>query len=369
MTEIKYCEGCGVALQTEDSKKAGYIPTSTLNKEHLICQRCFRIKHYNEVQPIQIDEDEFLQILHNISNTKSLVIQIVDLFDIDGTFIQGLPRFIGHNPFIMVANKIDLFPKSTNRDKVKIWLKQYAREHGLSPEEIFLISAEHNLGILEVVDFIQSYRKDQDVFVVGATNVGKSSFINRVIHELQGETQVELTTSRFPGTTLNEIRLPLEDGHYLIDTPGVVNRDRLSEWVSPHTLKVISPKKTVKPKVYQLNGQQTLFWGGLARIDQNGDSTNTFVCYISNELPIHRTKRSQAEEIYQKHLGELLSPPTKEEIGALPNLMKHSFKVSGKEKMDIVISGLGWISVGGESTNVDVFVPKGIGVHIRKALI
>ena len=31
--------------------------------------------------------------------------------------------------------------------------------------------------------------------------------------------------------------------------------------------KIIMPKKEIKPKVYQLNEGQTLFFGGLARLD------------------------------------------------------------------------------------------------------
>ena len=370
MTEIQYCEGCGAELQTTDENRAGYIPNSSLEKGNLICKRCFRIKNYNEVIPIQMNEDDFLEILNSIGRTNSFVVQLVDLFDLDGTLISGLPRFIGKNPFILLANKIDLFPKSINPTRIKNWLKRYVNENGLYPEEIFLISAEKNIGLADVIDYLETERGKRDIFVVGATNVGKSSFINQVIRRYSdSEEAFELTTSRYPGTTLNIVKIPLADGHDLIDTPGIVNRKRFSEWVDPTTLKAISPSKTVKPKVYQLIGEQTLFLGGLARIDQVNKARNNFVCYIANDIHIHRTKLENAEEIYQKHLGELLQPPTEEEAKKLPPLTKHSFRYSGKKKMDVVISGLGWIAVDGEATTIDVYVPKGIGVHLRDALI
>jgi len=116
-----------------------------------------------------------------------------------------------------------------------------------------------------------------------------------------------------------------------------------------------------------LDGDQTLFIGGLARIDQAANTKNSFVCYFSNTLPIHRTKKERASELYQKHLGDMLSPPSIEEAKKLPGLSKLSFKITGKT--DIVISGLGWITISGERTNVDVYAPKGIGVHARKSLI
>ncbi|MFV9510975.1 ribosome biogenesis GTPase YqeH [Tepidibacillus sp. LV47] len=370
MSEMLYCEGCGAILQTTDQTKAGFIPSSALETGNRICQRCFRIKHYNEVIPIQMDEDEFLEILHSIGQTDNFVVQIVDLFDIDGTLISGLPRFIGHNPFILVANKIDLFPKSVKYEKIKHWLRKYVNEHGLFPEEIFLISAEKNIGLKEVIHYLEKEKGNRDVFVVGATNVGKSSFINQVIQILKGkQSHIELTTSRYPGTTLNVVRIPFIDGKDIIDTPGIVNHKRFSEWVGPKTLKAILPNKTVKPKVYQLAGEQTLFWGGLARIDQVGKTRNNFVCYLANGISIHRTKRENADEIYQKHLGELLKPPTIEEAKQLPPFAKHDFRFTGRNKVDIVISGLGWVAVDGEPTNIEVYVPKGISVHLRDALI
>jgi len=369
MSVEKFCEGCGIKLQTEDSKKIGYIPESSLKEEQSICQRCYRIKNYNEIMPSEIDENEFLQVLNNISLADCLVIHIADLFDFDGTLIHGIQRFIGKNPFIIAANKIDLFAKPINQARVKFWLSQHVKEQGLSPKEIFLISANKKDGLEEIIKYISEEHKNKDVYVVGATNVGKSTFINKLITILHGETRVELTTSKYPGTTLNIIKIPLTNKNYIIDTPGIIHHNRFSENVSPATLKEITPRTAIKPRVYQLKGNQTLYWGGLARIDQIGDTKNTFVCYLSNDLKIHRTKLSNAESMYEKHLGELLSPPTIDEAKTMPKQAKHSFNITGKSKVDIVISGLGWVTVDGDRTNVDVYVPKGIGVHIRKALI
>ncbi len=365
----EHCEGCGIKLQSEMPMQVGFIPKASLDKGQYICQRCYRIKHYNEVMPMKVDEDSFLQILNGISYTDCLVIHIIDVFDIEGTLIHGLTRFIGKNPFVLVANKIDLFSKSTNHEKIKLWLLQFMKSQGLLPEKIFLASADKNIYIEEIINYIKKKHKNKDVYVIGATNVGKSTFINKLISIVHEKDDVELTTSRYPGTTLNIVKIPLTDKHFIIDTPGIIHRNRFSEYVSPKTLKEITPRAPVKPIVYQLHGKQTLFFGGLARIDQLKDSRNSFVCYLSNDILIHRTKLSNAEQMYENHLGESLSPPTKEEAETLPELKRHTFNFLGKYKMDIVISGLGWVTIDGEPTDIDVYVPKGIGVHIRKALI
>ncbi len=53
------CAGCGVSIQTEDKQGVGYAPESALKREHVICQRCFRLKHYNEVQDVPLTGDDF----------------------------------------------------------------------------------------------------------------------------------------------------------------------------------------------------------------------------------------------------------------------------------------------------------------------
>ena len=68
------------------------------------------------------------------------------------------------------------------------------------------------------IQAIEHYREGENVFVVGVTNVGE-------IHLYQSDFEVSwsgrrasfLTTSRFPGTTLNMIQIPWQMGrHFMI---------------------------------------------------------------------------------------------------------------------------------------------------------
>lgn len=52
-------------------------------------------------------------------------------------------------------------------------------------------------------------------------------------------------------------------------------------------------QKEIKQRVYQLNEGQTLFFGGLARIDYISGGKRPLVCYFSNDLNIHRTKQKR----------------------------------------------------------------------------
>jgi 30S ribosome assembly GTPase len=361
------CEGCGVKIQTEDPERLGYAPEAALSRETVLCKRCFRIRHYGDIGTVNQDPDVYLKKLDEIAKTDSLVVQIVDLFDFSGSWIPGVHRHIGSNPLLLVANKLDLFPKSTKWDRLRRWVEQSARELGIRPVDVVLCSATKGLGMRDVMDAIGKYREGRDVYIIGTTNAGKSTFINRLLEEEGAAHEVMVTTSPYPGTTLDLVRIPLEDGRAIIDTPGIVRKDRISEWIGPQELKTVVPAVTMKPKVYQLNDRQTLFFGGLARLDFVRGPRQPFVCYMSNRLYIHRTKLEQADEILSKHRGELLSPP--KDPATLPPWKKHVISLRGGEKQDEVISGLGWVAAGKEPALIEVWAPEGIHVGVRRSSI
>ena len=143
MSEELRCIGCGSILQDQDPKKSGYLPTSALKKaltsddNEVYCQRCFRLRHYNEIMPVKENNDDFLALLNSISQKKALVVNVVDLFDFSNSLISSIKRFIGGNEYILVGNKVDLFPKNSKESKIKDWMRQEANRNGLKPEKIF----------------------------------------------------------------------------------------------------------------------------------------------------------------------------------------------------------------------------------------
>ncbi|WP_010303468.1 ribosome biogenesis GTPase YqeH [Kurthia senegalensis] len=367
MNEMPHCIGCGTQIQTEDPKAPGFAPASALEKEEIICKRCFRLKNYNELQPVSLTDDDFLRILNGLGTQKGLIVKIVDIFDFTGSWLPGLHRFVGNNPVLLIANKVDLLPKSINPKKVINWIRQEAKQLGLKPVDVLLVSAHKGNGIEEAMEKIEEYRRGEDVYVVGCTNVGKSTFINRIIKQATGQGDV-ITTSYFPGTTLDMIEIPLDDEKAIYDTPGIINHHQMAHHIDAKELKYIMPKKEIKPKTFQLNAEQTLFIGALARFDFIQGHRSNFTVHIANDLNIHRTKLENADELYETHKGELLAPPTKEFIDQLPPLVRHEFSIK-EDKIDIVYSGLGWITVQNANVVVAAYAPEGVEVTIRPSLI
>ena len=122
MTEEIRCIGCGSIIQTEDKESMGYTPNSALEKGlesgDVYCQRCFRLRHYNDIQDVAMTDKEFLTLLNSIGQSDALIVNVVDIFDFNGSLIPGLHRFIGNNPVLLVGNKVDILPKSLKKGKM-----------------------------------------------------------------------------------------------------------------------------------------------------------------------------------------------------------------------------------------------------------
>lgn len=366
MEEIR-CIGCGSIIQSEHEKQPGYVPSSKLNtSEDLICRRCFRLKHYNEITPLSLTKDDYFNIIGEIGNEDALIVMIIDIFDIEGTLIPQISKLTNHNDMVIIANKVDLLPKSVKENKLLHHLKKIISDHNLKPIDIHLMSAKKNKNIDSIVEALIQHANDRDIYITGATNVGKSTFINALLKSYANSKQDVITVSSTAGTTLDLIKIPF-DQQYIIDTPGLINENQITHYLSQKGVKAITPKKEIKPKTFQLESSQTLFFGGLARVDFVSGQPTSFTCYVGEFLSIHRTKTEKADELYENHITKLLSPPYEGDEAI--ELTKKVFQIHDSKKQDIVIPGLGFISLKGEHRVVHVYTKKETIPYIREALI
>ena len=73
------CIGCGAILQNTNRASEGYV--KDLSND--LCERCFKIRHYNSYSMIAKDNKAYLDILDRISKTNDLLILVTDLFSLD----------------------------------------------------------------------------------------------------------------------------------------------------------------------------------------------------------------------------------------------------------------------------------------------
>lgn len=96
---------------------------------------------------------------------------------------------------------------------------------------------------------------------------------------------------------------------------------------------------------------------------------------MSNEVKLHPTDAAKADEFLEKHIGGLVFPPASlERLKELGPFESKYFDVEGEgwkqSKYDIVIAGLGWVSVTGSGmATLKVTVPVGTSVAMRPSLL
>lgn len=333
---LKRCKGCGVILQDQNLLQEGY----TTNLENDICQRCFRMKNYGEYQVVTKSNDEYLNILKGVGETKDLVLYIADLLNLEED-IETIRELIP-NKMILVLNKKDVLPKSVKEEK----LIKYLENKGINFEEVFVISVNKNLNIDYLLKRIKYYQTSKNVYVVGHTNAGKSSLINKLISNYSSNNQ-ELTMSPLPSTTLNLVKIDINDHLTLIDTPGLVDNGSILNRVDASMVKKISPRKEIKPRTYQLRKNQSIIIEDLIRIDYVEGEKNSFTLFVSNDLKVKR----------------LLNLFNNDELKD-----KNKFTYEMKYDEDLVINGLGFVKIVNKGI-VDVYIDKDIDVYTRRSLI
>ena len=323
------CRGCGALIQTLDKAKEGY----SVKEDSLYCERCFRIKNYGDYKQVIKDNNEFLNILSKINDTKDLVILVVDLFSISKKILE-ITKYLS-NDILLVLTKRDLLPLSLHDEK----LLSYKDKLGIKSVDEVIVSSNKNYNMDQLLEKINKYKKSKNVYVVGYTNAGKSTLINKLIYNYSN-LDSDITTSILPSTTLNTIEIKLNDELTLIDTPGILDSGNIFNFLNGRELKFITPNKEIKPVTYQIKDMQYIMIDKYAKVVTNN---NNLTFFFANNLKIERFYKDKKT-----------------------SFIKHSLSVD--DNQDIVISGLGFIKVTKKGI-IDVYTMDEVEVYIRDSLI
>jgi len=358
------CPGCGAPLQMDDPDKPGYVPDAALLREEPLCRRCYRLRHYGQLERADVTEDMYRATVARVLSRPSLLLYVIDVFDVQGSFLRGLTGMLAQHDVIAVVNKWDLLPHVAHSQAVLDWLRRELVAAGVKPVAVLAVSARTGRGVEELALAVRGRGRNKQVVALGMANVGKSSLLNRLLAD-----DTRFTTSPYPGTTLGAVVLTVAGGGpVIVDTPGLLGRHRLQDRVCAASLPLIVPRERLRPRVYQLQEGQTLFLGGLARLDFVEGQAGPFVVYVANQLHVHRTKTSHAEDLYERQRGMLLNPPCADCDASLRTLEMRMMRFRAGNPADIVIPGLGWIRLAGDAAKIAMHVPVAIELSVRPAL-
>lgn len=331
----KKCLGCGVLLQDNNSLIEGY--TTSLNNDY--CMRCFKMINYGEYEFVTKANEEYIKLLQKIGKKKDLVLLVVDVLNIPCNLTEVTKYFL-NNKIILVINKKDTLPLSIKEEKII----DYFKKDITSFCDIVFVSGLKNYNLDNLMFSINKYKTSDNIYVVGNTNAGKSTLINKLIKDYSIDTP-KITISPMPSTTLDEITIKLSSFN-LIDTPGLVDDGNILNYVDTKVIKKISCKKEIKPRTYQIKENQSLILDNIIRIDYHEKDRNSFTFFISNDLDIKKLNSKNNNLLHELPFENIIVR-------------------AGK---DLVIDGLGFIKIR-DNCHISIYKNSKIKVFTRDNLI
>jgi len=360
---IRRCPGCGVILQSIDESLDGFVPTKHVERhEVVLCQRCFKLQHYG--QDIGTKEvfkfDEFFKILAKAKQDKAMIIWVLDILNFETTVSSELLTPIQGLDVYFVATKRDLLPKNVNNERLMTYISNFLKTNAIPYKGLLIASSKTNQSFDELQAFIQSSTAFQDIYIIGATSSGKSTLVNTYLKNYSNNTNRLITTSPFPGTTLRVIEIPLGDHQVMYDTPGYIAGHSMLAKVEKEVTKLILPKVEIKPKHYQLGAKDSLAIGGLARLDILEGKKQAISFYFSNLVEFHKTTIEKADRSFISLITKKHIKPTTKHALNLKSFETFELTLETSGRIDIAISGYGWISLPCLGQTIRLLVPKGI---------
>ena len=317
----KKCIGCGAELTLEKGK-LGY----TKDIESDLCMRCFNIKNYNKYEKVDHLE-EVNTIIKEVKASNDIVIFVVDVFNLSNK-IKEIVDYLNNN-VILCITKYDL----VDIDESKIL--NYLNINTLGT---IVISSKNNYNLDNLMELIEENKKSNNVYLVGYTNAGKSTLINKIIKNYSNN-NYELTTSVLPSTTLNFVKVNVNDNLTLIDTPGIIVSN-IIDYLDEEGIKKVIPKKKIKPQIYQIKTEQTIMVDNFLGIKIK--PYNTVVFYGADGLK------------YTRYYNDIET-----------SLKVKKIKVS--DNSELIVNGFGIIKIK-KQTEVQLYLQGNIDIEIRKAL-
>ncbi|EDW48412.1 nitric oxide-associated protein 1 [Drosophila sechellia] len=222
------CNGCGADLHCSNASLPGYIPSEIFRGrtqqelQTITCKRCHFLNQYNIALDVEVAPSTYVDTISRIQDKFALAIVLVDLLDFPCSIWPGMQNILGaKRPVFLVGNKVDLLPRDSNiylqhiKDSLQREFIKHGGGDGLNIKNVSLISAKTGYGIEELITQLhKTWAYKGDVYLVGCTNVGKSSLFNILLNSDYCRPEAsdlvrKATTCPWPGTTLKLLRFPI----------------------------------------------------------------------------------------------------------------------------------------------------------------
>lgn len=248
LMEQPTCQGCGIPLQFTNVSTLGYCPphiveglTTVAELNQCLCQRCYRIRYNGQLPATSLPAQDYERVLREVRGLDTLMVQIVDALDLEGSMLSKSRHLFGKKPVILVVNKIDLLPEFSGQRRLIRYVQDLARKAGIERViDIHLVSSASGLGIHQLLKTMKKNRQRRDICVVGSANAGKSSFLNALTKFLQEKSRRRNWASQRPSLPDHKPTLALSTSSSLDDTSELLVID---ESTSAEAMKDDTPEE------------------------------------------------------------------------------------------------------------------------------
>ena len=302
-----------------------------------------------------------IQLLHANANKNDLILLICDVALVYTPLIKVLKEINSYNNVVLIANRYDLYKDYISKEKAMKFLQNQVKKSKINIKKIFI--CDDNID--EIFDFIDQNSIDNNAYLLGVENAGKTTFINKILKVVANEEKNFLTNSKYPGTTVDLIKIPLDDNHYLIDSPGIKSKGNILNFVEFDFIKKIQNDVKIKPIIFQLNSNQSLLVSNLLKFDYTSGEKQGIVFHGSSMLDIMRCKIENSKSTFANRIKDLKLKTNK--VNQLTDLSKVIIENKEDKKIDIVIEGLGFFTV--KKGVYTIYTFKGVNVFTRDAMI
>ncbi|KAL9851154.1 nitric oxide-associated protein 1 [Geothlypis trichas] len=233
------CSGCGAELQCGDGGAPGFVPAERYRSlvsegpaglRGAVCQRCWTLAHHGSALRLRLPPEQHRRVVSAALRRPPrhgrgpLLLYVLDVMELPDPVLPQLPALLGPDVpaagVLVVGNKVDLLPADCRghlrrlRQRVAAACAR-AGLRGAALVDIRLVSAKTGYGVEGLVSRLQrSWKCAGDVYLLGATNSGKSTLFNTLLRSDYCKSRApdiidRATVSPWPGTTLNLLKFPI----------------------------------------------------------------------------------------------------------------------------------------------------------------
>ncbi|POI27410.1 hypothetical protein CIB84_008841 [Bambusicola thoracicus] len=235
------CSGCGAELQCRDAAAPGFVPADKYRSlcagpggvaglRDAVCQRCWVLEHGGRVVHLELPPEQHRAVLSAALRSPPrhgrgpLLLYLLDVLELPDPVLPQLPALLSPEVpaagLLVVGNKVDLLPADSpgHLGRLRQRVTAACLQAGISRAQLVdvrLVSAKTGFGMEGLVSRLQrSWKCAGDVYLLGATNSGKSTLFNALLLSDYCKSRApdvvnRATVSSWPGTTLNLLKFPI----------------------------------------------------------------------------------------------------------------------------------------------------------------